>query len=113
MGDAVSEAKDVALVAVIRAGGMKFSPTMARIWMEQASKSLSMSDAADILRELEASARKWVDGYDKAGGFAEFRSMWRKVRNAVPLQTRLMVEQILWEKGGTWRGLVSGFKPIG
>lgn len=111
MGDAVSEAKDIALVAVIRAGGMKFSPTMARIWMEQASKSLSMSDAAKILRELEASARKWVDGYEKE--FAEFRAMWRKVRNAVPLQTRLMVEQILWEKGGTWRGLVSGFKPIG
>lgn len=102
---------DAALVLAIRAGGMKFSPVMARIWMEQAAKSLSMSDALKILKELQNSARKWVDSYGEQG-FAEFRYVWRDARNLVPLQTRLMVEQIVWDKGAHWKGLVSGFKPL-
>lgn len=108
-------AKDIALVATIRAGGMKFSPTMARIWMEQVQRSLSMSDAKQIADELWMSAKKWIDSYgvtnERDARYMAFKNDWTVLRNCVTLQARLVVEQILYRK--VWgRGLVGAFKPL-
>lgn len=101
---------DIGLTATIIAGGKKFSPAMARIWMQQLDKALSMSDAHRIMKELMNSAEEWIDSYDSVN---EFTAHWTTLRNGIPLQARLMVEQVLWKKGGVYRSLVSGFRPLG
>ncbi len=45
-------------------------------------------------------------------GFSAFRSRWAYVRQLLPLQSRLLVEQILWAMGPPWRSLLTGFNPI-
>lgn len=44
--------------------------------------------------------------------FRVFAAQWRYLRLVVPLQVRLLIEQLLYEKGEPWRSLVRGFKPI-
>lgn len=101
---------DIGLTALIIAGGKKFSPAMARIWIQQLDKALSMSDAHRIMKEVMNSAEEWIDTYKS---FNEFSAHWATLRNGIPLQARLMVEQVLWKKGGSYRALVSGFRPLG
>ncbi len=62
-----------------------------------------------LLRGLIGDANRILDNYDSVAGFEED---WKWVRIAIPLQVRLIVEQILWDRGGRWRELVTGFKPI-
>ncbi len=45
-------------------------------------------------------------------GFSAFRSRWAYVRQLIPLQSRLLVEQILWSMGPPWRSLLTGFNPV-
>ncbi len=45
-------------------------------------------------------------------GFSAFRSRWAYVRQLIPLQSRLLVEQILWSMGPPWRTLLTGFNPV-
>lgn len=47
-----------------------------------------------------------------SGGFDRFVDSWKLGRQLVPLQGRLVMEQVLWDLGGPWRTLVSGFKPL-
>lgn len=102
--------EDIALTALIIAGGKKFSPAMARIWIQQLDRALSMSDAHRIMKEVMNSAEEWIDSIRSVN---EFRAQWTTLRNGIPLQARLMVEQVLWKKGGAYRALVSGFRPLG
>ena len=75
-----------------------------------------ISHSAKIQREW----KRWVDSYAKYNPDkpervvqAAFEQHWKVLRLRVPLQDRLVIEQILWEKGG-WRAeLVKGFYPIG
>lgn len=45
-------------------------------------------------------------------GAAAFTKDWKWARLSVPLQIRLLVEQVLWDEGGEWRKLITGFGPI-
>lgn len=67
--------------------------------------------------EIKAVIRKWIDGYEQnydvpEQGLEAFWVTWKVLRCWVPLQLRLAVEQVLYEKGGDWRRLVTGFRPI-
>ena len=44
--------------------------------------------------------------------FEEFREHWKWRRILVPLQLRLVVEQMLWDMGLPWRSLITGFRAI-
>ncbi len=45
-------------------------------------------------------------------GFAAFVYRWRILRQMVDLQSRLLIEQVLYEMGPPWSDLITGFKPI-
>ncbi len=36
---------------------------------------------------------------------------WKWLRVGVELQVRLFVEAVLWERGGEWRRMITGFSP--
>lgn len=45
-------------------------------------------------------------------GYAMFVQEWLYFRHTIPLQLRLICEQILFDEGYPWRQLVTGFKPV-
>lgn len=51
---------------------------------------------------------RWVSEYES---IAAFKRDWVRARLFVPLQIRLAMEQLLWELGGDYRSLVTGFGP--
>lgn len=51
---------------------------------------------------------RWVDEYPAV---VDFQADWVRARLFVPLQIRLAMEQLLWERGGGYRSLVTGFGP--
>lgn len=68
-----------------------------------------------------AECRALVEGYDSAAvhlepnnrrRFEAFREDWKWLRLAMPLQVRLFVEQICYDKGWPWRSVYTGFSPI-
>ena len=63
----------------------------------------------DAVRETVKQLKKLIEGYD---GPKAFEADWKWIRLTVPLQFRLLVEQILWDKRGGWRDLVTGFGPV-
>ena len=42
----------------------------------------------------------------------DFSEDWPYIRAFVPLQIRLVCEQIMWDRGGDWRQYVTGFRPV-
>lgn len=64
-------------------------------------------------RVLSAAARTaattLLDSYDSP---REFMADWKWMRLLIPLQVRLFMEQILWDRAGQWRQLVTGFRPV-
>ncbi len=62
-----------------------------------------------VFRSMAAVARNWIHSYNDA---SHFQREWKWIRLWVPLQVRLFVEQVLWDMGGPWRKLVTGFRPI-
>lgn len=52
--------------------------------------------------------RAWVGEFENA---AAFQRHWVRARLFVPLQIRLAMEQLLWELGGGYRNLITGFGP--
>ena len=65
--------------------------------------------SAQFGRELAGSVRRVLGSYD---GPSAFQKDWKWARLLVPLQLRLLVEQVLWDKGEGWRKLITGFGPI-
>ena len=53
-----------------------------------------------------------VAGIARAMGPAAFADIWKWARLVLPLQIRLAAEQGLWDLGGEYRRLISGFGPI-
>ncbi len=68
-----------------------------------------LSVAADSGRAVANQVRAALLKYSSAKAF---QRDWKWARLSVPLQIRLLVEQVLWEKDGDWRNLVTGFGPI-
>ena len=54
-------------------------------------------------------AKRLIAAYDD---FNLFREHWKWRRLLVPLQFRLICEQILWDMGLPWRSLITGFRAI-
>lgn len=65
--------------------------------------------AVALGRSLADSVRDAVEEYDDP---RVFEKDWKYARLVVPLQIRLLIEQILWDKRGGWRDLVTGFNPV-
>lgn len=91
-----------------------FFKELSPLWSHQQYKALqrapSMDQAVSIARAIYAAAYRWVMSYDD---FQQFKLDWKVVRQALPLQVRLTVEQVLWNEGGRYRTLCSGFMPLG
>ena len=68
-----------------------------------------ISVAADTGRAVANQVRASLLKYNSAKAF---QKDWKWARLSMPLQARLLTEQVLWEKGGDWRKLVTGFGPI-
>ena len=65
--------------------------------------------AMDEVRNTVNALKKLIEGYR---GPKEFEADWKWLRLMVPFQMRLLVEQVLWDKRGGWRDLVTGFGPV-
>ena len=52
------------------------------------------------------------DVLDAYSSFDAFRDDWKWQRLLTPLQARLLMEQILWDRGLPWRSLITGFRAI-
>lgn len=76
----------------------------------------SLSGKIDQMNRLYREYEKWIDSYEDRNGTrigrALFRWHWKKMRLWIGLQDRLFIEQVLYDRGGFYRGLVSGFRPI-
>lgn len=55
---------------------------------------------------------KKIERILRSMGFSAFRSRWAYIRQLMPLQSRLLVEQILYAMGPPWRRLLTGFNPV-
>lgn len=77
--------------------------------MPRLMKQWFSKGVVDEVRRLVAILRVAIEGYD---GPREFEADWKWIRLVVPLQVRLLVEQLLWDKRGGWRDLVTGFGPV-
>ncbi len=66
-------------------------------------------EALRLAKAMARAARKLVNSYR---GPRAFEQDWKWLRLAVPLQVRLVVEQVLWDKRGGYRDLVTGFGPV-
>lgn len=70
------------------------------------------------VKEVASIVRNWItsyrDNFSPVGnqGFQVFKQDWRYFRLSIPLQMRLIVEQVLYDLGYPWRSLCSGFGPI-
>lgn len=91
-------------------GETQFSPLMAKLMWGGISSAPTMSGALERSRILYAKAYRWVHTYE--GRFDTFKNDWLVLRNSLPLQARLVVEQILSKEGPPWRSLVTGFRAI-
>jgi len=76
----------------------------------------SLDPRIELCEEINRMIRDWVESYDTDNapglGYRSFFYHWKIQRTFVPLQVRLAVEQILYDKGEPWRRLVSGFRPL-
>ena len=63
---------------------------------------------ANLARDTSRVTTAWMDSYKTP--FA-FERDWKWLRLEVDLQTRLFVEQVLWDRGGVWKAMVTGFGP--
>lgn len=102
-------------------GGMvirykNINPLWMNLQMENATKSPLMSALLKIARDVRIEAYQWVTSYATRNGDDEgyllFKQDWSIVRLVISLQARLMVEQVLWDLGGRYRELVTGFRPL-
>ena len=64
--------------------------------------------AAGQGRALEAGISAMLDEMTPE----EFQGEWQWARMLVPLQLRLIVEQVLWNRGRPWKDLITGFLPM-
>jgi len=70
-----------------------------------------VNDAVDTMRAIAGDVQRWMDS-DYGDDVRRFASNWRWVRMLISLQVRLIIEQILWDRGGDWRKMITGFLPM-
>jgi hypothetical protein len=90
--------------------GDRFSPLMAKLLWKTISNAPSMEGALERARILWSAAYYWIQEY--ADDYPLFKTDWMVLRNSLPLQARLVVEQQLWNLGEPWKRLVTGFNAI-
>ncbi|MEO5351408.1 MAG: hypothetical protein H7836_17465 [Magnetococcus sp. YQC-3] len=80
------------------------------------SKEWSTDSLVALAESINEDIRYWIDGYEERNdprvAILGFEYHWKLLRTFVPLQLRLAVEQVLWSKGGRWKSLITGFRPI-
>jgi len=86
---------------------LRFGPLGVKTRADQISHALTFKQALKMARDLRRDIYGWLYNYD----WQEFRQDWPIIRCWIPLQFRLAVEQVLWEKGAPWSSLITGFKP--
>lgn len=73
-------------------------------------------DIVALGEEINQRVKKWLDGYvwqhGEEIGYYVFWYHWKIIRVWMPLQFRLAVEQVLYDRGYPWRNLVTGFGTI-
>jgi hypothetical protein len=88
----------------------EFSPLMCHLVMKAIQTAPTMSGAIERMRILRVRANEWIES-EYGGDYVAFRLDWLVARMGIPLQARLLVEQVLWDKGKPWAQLCSGFRP--
>lgn len=82
----------------------------------QIDNAHSVSAALNIATNQMNLIKSWINSYEERNGRDMgrymFKEHWKVLRHWVSLQTRLAIEQVLWERGGFYRQLVSGFRPL-
>ncbi|MBV6343699.1 hypothetical protein [Candidatus Magnetobacterium casense] len=80
------------------------------------SKEWSTATLVTLAESINEDIRNWVNGYEEKNdprvAILGFAYHWKLLRTFVPLQLRLAVEQVLYEKGGSWQRLITGFRPL-
>jgi hypothetical protein len=87
-----------------------FSPLVAKLSMKAIQNAPTMEGALRRARTLRVLAWNWVKEYE--GDYGAFRSDWLVARMLLPLQCRLLVEQVLYDMGPPWTKAVTGFNPM-
>lgn len=87
-----------------------FSPLMCFLTMKAVQVAPSMGGAIDRMRTLRVRAHEWIES-EYGNDYQAFRLDWLVARMGIALQARLLVEQVLWDKGKPWSQLCSGFRP--
>lgn len=74
------------------------------------------TDIVGLAEKIASRINEFIDGYLERNTYRiavlGFKYHWTILRNWVPLQLRLCVEQVLWTRGRPWRDLVTGFGAI-
>lgn len=89
---------------------VRFSPWLCNLMMSAVQAAPDMSGAIYIMRALRVLAHEWMQS-EYGGDYVAFRLDWLVARMGISLQARLLVEQVLWDKGKPWSQLCSGFRP--
>lgn len=104
-----------------RTGGYEDSIVL---WKAQKAMSTAtlitwkVSEQLKLFKALRKEIWEWIDSYETnekspGEGFALFKSQWKVLRLGIGLQVRLLVEQVLYDRGSPWSRLCTGFNAIG
>ncbi len=96
------------IAGLSKATGFVQTVTELRVLIELLQNASAADEAAGALTRLSGDLATAVHGY----GARRFRKLWVRARLLVGLQSRLFIEQVLWELGGPFRDLVTGFRPV-
>jgi hypothetical protein len=91
-------------------GDLEFSPLMCHLTIKAIQVAPDMKGAIKRMRILRVRAYQWIES-EYGGDYEAFRTDWLVARMGISLQARLLVEQVLWDKGKPWSQLCSGFRP--
>lgn len=89
-----------------------FSPLMCYLEMKAVQTAPTMVGAIKRMRILRVRASEWIES-EYGNDYVSFSLDWKVARMGISLQARLLVEQVLYDKGLPWSKLCSGFRPVG
>lgn len=76
----------------------------------------NFGDLVERMELIREDVRSWMRAYQDLGRsdwFAIFFYHWKIARAGMPLQLRLVCEQVFSDAGLPWSNLVTGFRPMG
>lgn len=82
--------------------------------IERAGDGLSVYASLKFMTAARVEIYQWMKSYEDrerypGDGFSTFWNHWKKLRLGIPLQTRLLVEQVASDRGKPWSRIVTGF----